>query len=61
MSIAVSMETVAKDALELQRRAMHSDILRMSVNDTKSQGQKCYRCGKSSHDANNCWFKDKNC
>lgn len=33
----------------------------MSMNDPKRHQQKCYRCGKTSHKANDCWFKDKNC
>lgn len=31
----------------------------MSVNYVKKH--KCYRCGKSSHNANYCWFKGKTC
>lgn len=61
LAIAVSMEAAAKDALELQKKAVNIDIRKMSMNDVKRQERKCYRCGKTSHDANNCWFKDKNC
>lgn len=31
----------------------------MSVNNVKKH--KCYRCGKSSLNANDCWFKGKTC
>lgn len=61
LSIAVSMETAAKDALELQKKSVDSGIHKISMNRHERREQKCYRCGKASHDANDCWFKDKNC
>lgn len=61
MAIAVSMETAARDALELQKKGVDSGIHKMSMFDAKGQEKKCYRCGKTSHDANDCWLKDKNC
>ena len=61
VAIAVSMETATKDALELQRKAVDSDIHKMSIRDARNKEHQCYRCGKTSHSANDCWFKDKNC
>lgn len=61
LTLAVSMETADKDALELQKKALDSGIHKMSINDSRKQEQKCYRCGKTSHDPNDCWFKDKTC
>lgn len=59
LAIAVSMETATRDALELQKKSVDSGLHRLTMNDAKSR--KCYRCGKTSHDANDCWFKDKTC
>ena len=59
LAIAIAMETAAKDASELRKESVENEMHKMSINNTK--GQNCYRCGKSSHDANECWFKDKTC
>ena len=59
LAIAIAMETAAKDASELRKESVENEMHKMSINNTK--GQNCYRCGKSSHDANDCWFKDKTC
>ena len=48
VAIAVSMETATKDALELQRKAVDSDIHKMSIRDARNQEHQCYRCGKTS-------------
>ncbi|XP_030586939.1 uncharacterized protein K02A2.6-like [Archocentrus centrarchus] len=61
LEIAISMETAAKDAGELQGKYTEPrsvNKMRMQRND---KSQTCYRCGKKSHDAANCWFKDKEC
>lgn len=59
LAIAISMETAAKDASELQKKTVENEVHKMSLNNVKKQ--KCYRCGKSSHNANDCWFKEKTC
>lgn len=59
LAIAISMETAAKDASELQKDTVENEMHKMSLNYVKKQ--KCYRCGKASHNANDCWFKEKTC
>lgn len=59
LEIAISMETAAKDTGEL-----HGNFTEpCSVNKMRAQPndklQTCYRCGKKSHNAANCWFNDK--
>lgn len=44
-----------RDALDLKKRSVDSGLHKMSMSD------KCYRCGKTSRDARDCWFKDKVC
>lgn len=61
VAITVSMETAAKDFLELQKKAVDSGIHTTSLNNAKRQAQKCYSYGKTSHDANGCRLWDKNC
>ncbi|XP_014834021.1 PREDICTED: uncharacterized protein K02A2.6-like [Poecilia mexicana] len=58
LELAISMETAAKGASELQKKSLENEVHQMSLYRKK---QNCYRCGKSSHNANDCWFKDKTC
>lgn len=60
LATAVSMEAANRDAQVLQKKSIESGVHKMSMNDRK-KGNKCFRCGKTSHDADDCWFKDKNC
>lgn len=59
LNMAISRETAAKDAAELQQKAVECATNKMSLKQGKKQT--CYRCGKTSHEANECWFKDKEC
>lgn len=60
LEIAVSMETAAKDALELQRKAI-SECHINKFTSKKSENSLCFRCGKKSHSPTECWFKEKEC
>ena len=59
--IAVSMETVAKDAIQLQTKNMGECSVNKFHTKPKDRTQSCIRCGKNSHDPTECWFKDKDC
>lgn len=59
--IAVSMETVAKDAIQLQTKNMGECSVNKFHTKPKDRTQSCFRCGKNSHDPTECWFKDKDC
>ena len=58
-NIAVSMETAARDAAEIQQKSVECATNKMSLN--RNEGKKCYRCGNTSHEPDECWFKDKEC
>ena len=59
--IAVSMETVAKDAIQLQTKNMGECSVNKFHTKPKHRTQSRFRCGKNSHDPTECWFKDKEC
>ncbi|MGH0173820.1 UNVERIFIED_CONTAM: hypothetical protein FKN15_066553 [Acipenser sinensis] len=60
--IAVSTETAAKDATELQQKAIvECATHKLAARRTNAKERACFRCGKKSHDASDCWFKDKDC
>lgn len=54
LAIAISIEIAAKDASELQKKSTENEMHKMSINNSTDNG-------KSSHDANDCWFKEKTC
>lgn len=55
------METDAKDALELQRKASAECHVNKFATKRSDKMLVCFRCGKKSHDPAECWFKDKEC
>lgn len=58
LEIAISMETAAKDAVELQKKtASECTVNKMAAKRMAA----CFRCGKKSHSPAECWFKDKDC
>ncbi|XP_014876941.1 uncharacterized protein K02A2.6-like [Poecilia latipinna] len=61
LEIAISMETAAKDAGELQGKYIEPCAVNKMRAQPNDKLQTCYRCGKKSHDAANCWFKNKEC
>lgn len=62
LEIAVSMETAAKDAGELQGKSPSAcTVHKFHTKRNNDKTQPCYRCGKKSHDPADCWFKDKDC
>ncbi len=73
-SVAFSMETAARDAHELsQAKHTTSGVHKMSskgekgkrkyMDKSKNKPQKnaCYRCGRSNHTPDECYFKDREC
>lgn len=62
LEIAVSVETAAKDAVELQKKGSSSECTVNKMTAKRSDNRPaCYRCGKKSHSPDECWFKDKDC
>lgn len=61
LEIAISVETAAKDAGELQGKNTEMCSVHKLHTKKKDKTQPCYRCGKKSHDPADCWFKDKDC
>lgn len=61
LDIAISMETAAKDAGELQRKNTVECTVNKFNTRRQEKSQPCFRCGKKSHDPVDCWFKDKDC
>ncbi|KAL3975969.1 inner nuclear membrane protein Man1 [Sarotherodon galilaeus] len=61
LEIAISMETAAKDAGELQGKCTEPCSVNKIHPQRNNKLQMCFRCGKKSHDAANCWFKEKEC
>ena len=61
LEIAISMETAAKDALELQKKTTSECTVNKIETRRPERMPACYRCGKTSHRPDNCWFKDKDC
>ena len=68
--IAVGMETANRQASELHASArtpgplLHAQVRRLGVGSHKSAGvdpQSCYRCGKSGHHPDKCFFKQQKC
>ncbi|XP_039602396.1 uncharacterized protein LOC120524631 [Polypterus senegalus] len=60
VEIAISMETAAKDALELQRGVNTSSVNKMAAAKiNKVHKRPCYRCGRDSHLPSQCRFKMK--
>ncbi|KAG1935337.1 K02A2.6-like [Pimephales promelas] len=59
MEIGVSMEMAAKEAQELSTASQVHNVYSERVKQDDKRA--CYRCGKSSHMAQECWFKDKDC
>lgn len=58
IEISVSMEMAAKEAQEL---SVSSQVHKVYSEKMRPDGKACYRCGKSGHLAQKCWFKDKDC
>ncbi len=59
IEISVSMEMAAKEAQEL---SVSSQVHKVYSEKIKQDGKKaCYRFGKSGHQAQDCWYKDKDC
>lgn len=55
------MEIASKDESELQKRVAN-ETRRVNKFTTKpAKTTACFRCGKSSHDQGDCWFRNKNC
>ncbi|MGH0157174.1 UNVERIFIED_CONTAM: hypothetical protein FKN15_033151 [Acipenser sinensis] len=69
IELAVSMETAARDATELQTgvkaaanvHKMSKAVKKDQIKETISQAHTCYRCGRGSHIASECRFKDETC
>ena len=61
LEIAISMETAAKDALELQKKTTSECTVNKIVTKRPERMPACYRCGKTSHSPDTCSFKDKDC
>ncbi|KAI7801955.1 hypothetical protein IRJ41_019354, partial [Triplophysa rosa] len=61
LEIAVSMETAARDALELQRKSPAECQVNKLATKRSEKSSACYRCGKKSHESADCWFKEKEC
>ncbi|KAL4009353.1 hypothetical protein ACER0C_003205 [Sarotherodon galilaeus] len=61
LEIAISMETAAKDAGELQGKYTEPCSVNKIHPQRNNKLPMCFRCGKKSHDAANCWFKEKEC
>ncbi|XP_039602322.1 uncharacterized protein K02A2.6-like [Polypterus senegalus] len=62
VEIAISMETAAKDALELQRGVNMSNVNKMAAAKiNKVHKCPCYRCGRDSHLPSQCRFKNEEC
>lgn len=60
IEIATSMETAAKDAVELQQQ-MAQECNVHKIDKRQQRNVSCFRCGKKSHTPADCWFKDKEC
>lgn len=62
VEIAVSVETAARDATELQgKNPTTCSVFKMHSKLCNTKAKPCFRCGKQSHDPTECWFKDKDC
>lgn len=59
MEISVSMEMAAKEAQELSTFTQVNKVYRKKPKQDSKRT--CYRCGKSGHLPQECWFKDKDC
>lgn len=60
--LAVSMETAAKDAEQLQRPDAGAEAVhKVETRPFNSTGRKCYRCHGKNHSSEMCYFKDAKC
>lgn len=56
VEIAVSMETATRESQQL------SGSLKVNAMSLQEQGgSKCYRCGRTNHSENDCYFKEQQC
>ncbi|CAL9694783.1 unnamed protein product [Knipowitschia caucasica] len=61
VEIAVSMETAARDAVELQTGVKAINVNKMATVPQEREHEPCYRCGRGFHSPSQCRFRDEIC
>ncbi|CAL9701112.1 unnamed protein product [Knipowitschia caucasica] len=61
VEIAVSMETAARDAVELQTGVKAINVNKMATVPQEREREPCYRCGRGFHSPSQCRFRDEIC
>lgn len=64
VDIAVAMDTASRDAVELQAKHVQKPVHSTKVNKTKtvkSNPKPCYRCLRTGHDQQDCFYKSEKC